>query len=64
MHNTRIRISYDTVSDWDLEQIAEDHSDVMVSDFDKGLFESYISDIEENTIVSGIYGKRKKDDQQ
>jgi len=52
------------VSDWDLEQIAEDHSEIMVSDFDKGLFESYISDIEENTIVSGIYGKRKEDDEQ
>ena len=64
MHNTRLHISYDAVSGWDLKQIAEDHSNVMLSDFDKGLFESYISDIEESTIVSGIYEKRKEDDQQ
>jgi len=51
MHNTRLHISYDTVRDWDLEQIGEDHSNIMVSDFNKGLFESYISDMQETIIM-------------
>ena len=61
MHNTRLYITYDTVTDWDLEQIAKDHVDTMISDFDKGLLESYISDIEESVFASDIHTERKED---
>ena len=59
MHNTRVRISYDIVKDWDLEQIAQDHSDIMISDFNNGLLDSYLSDIEESIIMT-YYEKNYK----
>jgi hypothetical protein len=61
MHNTRLYITYDTVTDWDLEQIAKDHANTMISDFDRGLLESYISDIEESVLASDIHAERKED---
>lgn len=40
------RILYDRLSDWDPEQIAQDHTDIIISDFNNGFLDKYLLDIE------------------
>jgi len=50
MHTTRIYTVYNTVKDWDLKQIAQDHTDVMLDAYEQGLLDSHLSSIESNDI--------------
>jgi len=39
-------ILYDRLGDSDPEQIAQDHTDIMISDFNNGVLDKYLLDIE------------------
>ena len=47
-----IRVVYDTVIDWDVEQINEDQINLMATEYDSGLLNSRISDIETDNPIS------------
>ncbi len=46
MINRKPSVTYDTVTGWDPEQIAQDHFNMLLDDYNQGLLESYLSVIE------------------